>query len=92
MFSIVHSLRFILRHHNKQSEIEGREHFTENPDDYAVVIDGPQVGRIFRSYDQTWKWALQSPTGAIGYAGSLDEAKEALKQRWFEETQKLSKH
>ena len=31
-------------------------------------------------------------TGSIGYADSLDEAKEALKQKWFEETKKLSKH
>jgi hypothetical protein len=30
--------------------------------------------------------------GAIGYADSLDEAKEFLKQRWFEETKKLSQH
>jgi len=55
-------------------------------------MDGPVIGRIYRNYDKTWKWCLQSPTGAIGYADSLDEAKEFLKQHWFEETKKLSQH
>jgi len=68
------------------------EPFTDDPNDYAVAMDGPVIGRIYRNYDKTWKWCLQSPTGAIGYADSLDEAKEFLKQRWFEETKKLSQH
>ena len=92
MFSICSRMRFILRTLKKQSELEGREPITENPEDYAVVIDGPSVGRIYRSYDETWKWCLHSPTGAIGYADSLDVAKEELKQRWFIETKKLSNH
>jgi hypothetical protein len=83
---------FILRTWKKQAEIEGKEPFTERDDDYLVVIDGPHVGRIYLNHDRTWKWSLQSPTGAIGYADSLEQAKEDLKKRWFEETKKLSKH
>ena len=37
-----------------------------------------------------WGWFLQSPAGATGYADTLDEAKEKLKNRWFTETKKLS--
>ena len=62
-----------------------------NPDDYAVVIDGPVVVRIYRSpvHGGIWNWHLQSPIGASGHADTLDLAKEDLKQRWFTETKKL---
>jgi hypothetical protein len=78
----------------RQGEIEGRESLSETPNDYAVVIDGPVVGRIHPNavHSGKWDWALQSPTGAIGHADSLDEAKEELKKRWFAETKKLSQH
>lgn len=89
-------MRFILRTQVQQSKIEQKAPFSEDPNDYAVVIDGPVVGRIYRyphgPSEGKWGWFLQSPVGASGYADSLDEAKEELKQRWFTETQKLSQH
>lgn len=87
-------MRFIIRTQARQAQVEGKEPSSANPDDYAVIIDGPVVGRIYSNpvHHGKWNWALQSPTGSIGYADSLDEAKEALKQKWFEETKKLSKH
>jgi hypothetical protein len=76
--------------------LENREAITEDPNDYAVVLDGPVVGRIYKyphgPASGKWGWFLQSPTGASGLADSLDEAKEALKDRWFLETKKLSQH
>jgi hypothetical protein len=94
MFSICSNMRFILRTQAQQSRMRGEKVFSEDPNDYAVVIDGPAVGRIYPNpIDQSkWNWILQSPTGASGYAGSLDEAKEELKKRWFTETKKLSAH
>jgi hypothetical protein len=96
MFSICSRMRFILRTQAQQSKIHGEVAFSDAPDDYAVVIDGPVVGRIYR-YPHgpsmgKWGWFLQSPTGATGYADTLDDAKEKLKQRWFIETKKLSQH
>ena len=76
--------------------MSNEEAITDDPNDYAVVIDGPVVGRIYLyphgPSKGKWGWFLQSPTGASGYADSLDEAKEDLKQRWFIETKKLSQH
>jgi hypothetical protein len=85
-------MRFILRTLDHQAKLESREAISDRPDDYAVVIDGPVVGRIYRTVSEKWKWCLNSPTGAVGYADSLDAAKEAFKQRWFDETRKLSKN
>ena len=90
-------MRFILRTQDQQSKLENREPVAGHPNDYAVVIDGPVVGRIYpKPIDPTkWNWFLQSPIGASGYADSLDDAKEKLKQRWqrwFIETKKLSQH
>lgn len=92
MFAICSFRRFILRTQAQQSKIEGQPPSSENPEDYAVVFDGPVVGRIYPNPIRRgmWNWHMQSPTGASGYADSLDEAKEALKQRWFAETKKLS--
>jgi hypothetical protein len=86
-------MRFILRTQAQQSKIHGEGAFSDDPDDYAVVIDGPVVGRIYRySHGPSMGkgWFLQSPIGATGYADTLDEAKEKLKTRWFTETKKLS--
>jgi len=88
-------MRFILRTQQQQDRLEKREPFTENPNDYAVVLDGPVVGRIYL-YEHgpskgKWGWFLQSPTGASGYGESLEDAKEQLRQRWFTETQRLTK-
>ena len=87
-------MRFILRTTSQQDKLEGREPLTDNPHDYAVIIDGPVVGRIFPNPVNRgkWDWILQSPTGARGHTDTLDEAKEELKQRWFAETKKLSSH
>ena len=96
MFSICSGMRFILRTQAQQSKVEQKAQFSEDPNDYAVMIDGPVVGRIYLHEHGPskgkWNWFLQSPTGASGYADSLDEAKEQLKQRWFTETKKLSQH
>jgi hypothetical protein len=85
-------MRFILRTQAQQSIVEGKPPFSEKPDDYAVIIDGPVVGRIYPNpiHAGKWDWLLQSPVGAVGSADSLDEAREELKQRWFAETKKLS--
>ena len=89
-------MRFILRTLEKQAELEGQRLITDNPRDYAVIMDGPVVGRIYLHENGPskgkWNWFLQSPTGASGYADTLDAAKEDLKQRWFTETKKLSQH
>ena len=87
-------MRFILRTQAQHSKLRGEKTFSENPDDYAVIIDGPVVGRIYPNPNdpKTWNWFLQSPIGASGYADSLEEAKDELKSRWFFETQKLSNH
>ena len=92
MFAICSRMRFILRTQANQSKIEDKPPFPGDPDDYAVVIDGPVVGRIYPNpIDQAkWNWVLQSPVGAVGYAATLEEAREELKQRWFTETKKLS--
>jgi hypothetical protein len=87
-------MRFILRTQDQQSKLENREPVAGNPNDYAVVIDGPVVGRIYPNPigPTKWNWFLQSPIGASGYADTLDEAKDELKKRWFIETKKLSQH
>jgi hypothetical protein len=89
-------MRFILRTQDQQAKLENRAHVTDDPNDYAVVIDGPVIGRIYRyphgPSKGKWGWFLQSPSGTSGDADSLDQAKEKLKQRWFVETQKLSQH
>jgi hypothetical protein len=55
-------------------------------------MGGPVIGQIYRNYDKDQEVVFAVTHGAIGYADSLDEAKEFLKQRWFEETKKLSQH
>jgi len=88
-------MRFILRSQEKQARLEGRSEDHSRTDDYAVVIDGPVVGRIYRYLhgpaQGQWGWFLQKPTGANGMSETLDAAKEALRQRWFQETQRLSR-
>ena len=68
------------------------EPFTDDPNDYAVAMDGPVIGRGYSELRQDLEVVFAVTHGAIGYADSLDEAKEFLKQRWFEETKKLSQH
>jgi hypothetical protein len=89
-------MRFILRTQAQQSKLRNEPPFTDNPNDYAVVIDGPVLGRIcLQEHDPSkdkWLWFLQSPTGASGMADTLELARESLRQRWFVETQKLTRH
>jgi hypothetical protein len=76
-------MRLILRTQALQSKIEGKPPFTENPDDYAVVVDGPAVGRIYSQPwahmpSARWRWVLQKPQARGGYTATLDEAKAEI--------------
>ena len=61
-------MRFILRTLEHQAKLENREPLTDDLNDYAVVIDGPVVGRIYQyphgPSKGKWGWFLQSPAGA----------------------------
>ena len=76
-------MRLILRTQALQSKLEGKPPFTEDPDDYAVVVDGPSVGRIYRQSGSQmpsaqWRWVLQKPEFHGGYTATLDEAKAEI--------------
>ena len=76
-------MRLILRTQALQSKLEGKPAFTEDPDDYAVVVDGPSVGRIYRQTGSQltsaqWRWVLQKPEFHGGYTATLDEAKAEI--------------
>lgn len=65
---------------------------TEGIDDYSVVADGVEIGRIFLSRlkpDRPWFWCILSFGGAyapedMGFATDLDGAETALRARWVE--------
>jgi hypothetical protein len=73
----------VLRHASK------RKSGTWGPDDYDVIQDGRDIGRIFKpragAPDGTpWMWTI---TGAIvtpshGFCASLDEAKAEFAKAW----------
>jgi hypothetical protein len=92
MFAICSRMRFILRSQANQSKIEEKPSITCDPEDYAVIIDGPVVGRIYPNpIDQTkWNWVLQSPVGRSRLRRHAGRGREHLKQRWCTETRKLS--
>jgi hypothetical protein len=73
----------------------GTDFITDDPQDYTVFIDGPAVGRIYvRSFKPNagkWLWRLQSPQNPSGMSDTLVQAKEDLRQRWFTETQRLTR-
>jgi hypothetical protein len=76
-------MRLILRTQALQSKIEGKPPFTEDPTDYAVVVDGPQIGRIYKQRSTSmpsaqWRWVSQVPPGGNGYTATLDEAKAEI--------------
>jgi hypothetical protein len=76
-------MRLILRTQALQSKLEGKPPFSENPNDYAVVVDGPSIGRIYRQAGSQmpsaqWRWVLQKPQAAGGYTATLDEAKAEI--------------
>jgi hypothetical protein len=76
-------MRLILRTQALQSKLEGKPPFSEDPDDYAVIVDGPSVGRIYRqAWSQMpsaqWHWVLQKPQVRAGYTATLDEAKAEI--------------
>lgn len=69
-----------------QAKLEGRDgNVGEAVDDYAVVRDGPVVGRIYRHTHGpsagTWYWGLSVPPFGNGMAESMEEAKEAIAER-----------
>jgi hypothetical protein len=75
--------RLILRTQARQSTLAGKPQWCENPDDYAVVLDGPVVGRIYKQGSGTlphaqWRWCVQAGKSASGYAATLEEAQAAF--------------
>jgi hypothetical protein len=80
-------MRVILRTQALQSKLEGKPPFTENPEDFAVVVDGPVIGRVYRQSGSMlpsaqWVWSLQVPPHGHGYAATLDEAKAEIAGRY----------
>jgi hypothetical protein len=83
-------MRLILRTQAKQSALEGKPEWCTNPEDYAVVLDGPVVGRIYKRQfanmpSAQWHWCVQK-TGpsSSGYAATLDEAQAAFEKAFKE--------
>jgi hypothetical protein len=78
-----------LRKMRAHDVIEGKEPGPWGEDDYAVV-EGRLIGRIYRDRvpggETKWRWFLQSGPGVpqpnAGEADTLDEAKEALAERY----------
>jgi hypothetical protein len=75
-----------MRHASKRSS------GTWGPDDYDVIHDGRDIGRIFKPKagvppDHPWMWTI---TGAVvmpalpshGFCASLDEAKAKFAETW----------
>ncbi len=87
------SMRFILRTIAQQAKLEGRVPVSEDPDDYAVVVDGPVVGHISRFkvgvFKDQWGWFLHWPVNASGCGSSLEDATAKLRASWFDEQRKL---
>jgi hypothetical protein len=83
-------MRLILRRLRLQDKLEGRSPLGWDDDDYAVVCDGPCIGRIYAEkagpLKGKWKWFLQivAPGVNAGVADSLEAAKAALESRWRE--------
>jgi len=76
-------MRLILRTQQKQSELERREIWNDSPEDYAVVVDGPVVGRIYKQPGTSlpaaqWRWIVQKGPHANGYAETLEQAQAAF--------------
>lgn len=72
-------MRLILRTQAKQSTLEGKPCWNESPEDFAVVMDGPVIGRIYKQTGSSlpaaqWRWVVQKGPSANGYAASLEEA------------------
>jgi hypothetical protein len=73
----------VVRHASKRSS------GTWGPDDYDVIQDGRDIGRIFKPStgippDHRWMWTI---TGAIvrpshGFCATLEEAKEKFAETW----------
>jgi hypothetical protein len=79
-------MRLILRTQAAHSRIRGKGPFNTNPDDYAVVVDGPVIARIYLEkagpQKGKWYWAYQIIPTATGYADTLEEAKEEIAKRY----------
>jgi len=81
-------MRLILRAQTHQSRLEDRP---DGDDDdrrevYAVVVDGPKIGRIYReiggSSKGNWYWFLQTDPYGKGITDTLDEAKDESAKGW----------
>ena len=81
-YVLIADMRLILRSLRHQAKIEGGESITDRDDDYAVVVDGPKIGRIYRETGGPskgkWYWFLQVPPYGKGIADTLDKAKDEL--------------
>jgi hypothetical protein len=56
-----------------------------DPEDYSVVVDGKDIGRIYRTLapggQQRWRWSLYS-RNAGGLVDSIEDANEAFRKAW----------
>ena len=78
-------MRLILRTQDHQAKLEGQSSITDSEEDFAVVLDGPVIGRIYREPGEgrtRWFWFLQKPIAATGIADTLDAAKDELAVHW----------
>lgn len=64
-----------------------RQTFPEADDDFVVLRDGETVGRVYRSDPQArsgrdlWFWSVLVQPTASGWAGTLEAALEAVRER-----------
>jgi hypothetical protein len=80
-------MRLILRTMALQAKLKGEPPFSTDPNDYAVIVDGPSIGRIYRNpgstlKDAQWRWTLQVPPYGHGYVATLEEAKEGISKAY----------
>jgi hypothetical protein len=80
-------MRLILRTQALQSKLEGKSPFSDDPNDYQVIVDGPAIGRIYpnpgsTAKDAQWRWTLQVPPYGHGYSATLEEAKDGISKAY----------
>jgi hypothetical protein len=84
-------MRLILRAQKKQSELEGKSIWNDKADDYAVIVDGPVVGRIYKQVGSSlqsaqWRWIVQKGPYANGYAATLEDAQSEFAKAFKSES------
>jgi hypothetical protein len=79
-------MQLILRTHEYQAKLEGQPSITDRENDFSVVVDGPQIGRIYLEQggpsNGKWFWFLQVSLYRKGMADTLDEAKDEIAKCW----------